>query len=117
MAVKIACGMMAMLLTGASVAGAQTAPRATPAMTLGAAGYYEVPAANVLVFSNWYDGLFADSKISGVEIIQQGTRIATNGDVRLSSTPGPVGRDRPPGRPQGRCGDRHDHRDAGVSRP
>ena len=44
-------------------------------MTLGAAGYYEVPAANVLVFSNWYDGLFADSKISGVEIIQQGTRI------------------------------------------
>ncbi len=88
MAVKIACGMMAILLTGASVAGAQTAPRATPAMTLGAAGYYEVPAANVLVFSNWYDGLFADSKISGVEIIQQGTRIATNGDVRLSSTPG-----------------------------
>lgn len=57
-------------------------------MTLGDAGYYEAPAVNVLVFSNWYDGLFADSKISGVEIIQQGKRIATNGDVRLSSTPG-----------------------------
>ena len=47
-------------------------------------GYYEAPGVNWLVFSNWYDGLFADSKISGVELIQQGVRTATNGDVRLS---------------------------------
>lgn len=46
------------------------------------------PATEVLVFSNWYDGLFADSKISGVEIIQRDRRIATNGDVRLAATPG-----------------------------
>ncbi|RIA35381.1 glycosyl hydrolase family 9 [Hephaestia caeni] len=59
-----------------------------PALTLGDAGYYEAPAVNWLVFSNWYDGLFADAKISGVELIQQGERIATNGDVRLSATPG-----------------------------
>ncbi|MCW2365882.1 hypothetical protein M2341_001329 [Sphingobium sp. B7D2B] len=59
-----------------------------PALRLGDSGYFEAPAANVLVFSNWYDGLFADSKISGVEIIQQDRRIATNGDVRLSATPG-----------------------------
>ncbi|WNO54028.1 glycoside hydrolase family 9 protein [Stakelama saccharophila] len=52
------------------------------------ADYYTAPAVNVLVFSNWYDGLFADSKISGIEIIEQGERIATNGDVRLSATPG-----------------------------
>ena len=56
--------------------------------TLSEAEYFEADGANVLVFSNWYDGLFADSKISGVEIIQQGERIATNGDVRLSPTPG-----------------------------
>ncbi|MBO9579277.1 MAG: glycoside hydrolase family 9 protein [Sphingobium sp.] len=65
------------------------------AVRLGPAGYLEAPAVNVLVFSNWYDGLFADSKISGVEIIQQDQRIATNGDVRLSATPGqwdPIGR-------------------------
>src|SRR3546814_18125965 len=62
-----------------------------PALTLGDAGYYEAPAVNWLVFSNWYDGLFADAKISGVELIQQGERIATNGDVRLSETPGPWG--------------------------
>lgn len=53
---------------------------------LNQAGYFEDRGVNVLVFSNWYDGLFADSKISGVEIVQQGERTATNGDVRLSAT-------------------------------
>ena len=60
-----------------------------------AAGYLEARGVNYLVFNNWYDGLFADSKISGVEIVQRGNRIATNGDVRLSATPGqwdPIGR-------------------------
>jgi len=40
-----------------------------------------------LAFSNWYDGLFSDSKISGIEIIHHGVRTATNGDVRLHATP------------------------------
>ena len=64
-------------------------------LKLNDSGYFESRGVNVLVFSNWYDGLFADSKISGVEIIQQGERTATNGDVRLSATPGqwdPIGR-------------------------
>ena len=64
-------------------------------LVLAEAGYYQAPAVNVLVFSNWYDGLFADAKHSGVELVQQGERIATNGDVRLSATPGqwdPIGR-------------------------
>lgn len=64
-------------------------------LRLNEAGYFEARGVDVLVFSNWYDGLFADSKISGVEIVQQGERIATNGDVRLSATPGqwdPIGR-------------------------
>ena len=42
---------------------------------------------NVLVFANWYSGLFSDSKLSGVELIHHGVRTATNGDVRLSPTP------------------------------
>jgi hypothetical protein len=50
-------------------------------------GYFETRGLNVLVFSNWYNGLFSDSKISGVEIIHHGVRTATNGDVRLSPTP------------------------------
>ena len=49
--------------------------------------YFEAPGVNIFAFSNWYNGLFSDSKISGIEIIQQGVRTATNGDVRLHSTP------------------------------
>lgn len=50
-------------------------------------GYFEARGVNVLVFSNWYSGLFSDSKLSGVEIIHHGERTGTNGDVRLSNTP------------------------------
>ena len=49
--------------------------------------YFETRGVNVLVFSNWYNGLFDDSKISGVELIHHGIRTATNGDVRLNATP------------------------------
>jgi endoglucanase len=49
--------------------------------------YFEQPGLNVMVFSNWYDGLFSDSKTSGVELIHHGLRTATNGDVRLNITP------------------------------
>lgn len=73
-------------LLGSAGATAQTG--ADESLRLNDKGYFEGPAVNVLAFSNWYDGLFADSKISGIEIIQQGLRNATNGDVRLSATPG-----------------------------
>ncbi|HUX56383.1 MAG TPA: hypothetical protein VMV77_05385 [Bacteroidales bacterium] len=49
--------------------------------------YFEARGLDVLVFSNWYNGLFSDSKISGIEIIHHEVRTATNGDVRLSPTP------------------------------
>jgi len=49
--------------------------------------YFETRAFNVLVFSNWYNDLFSDSKMSGIEIIHHGVRTATNGDVRLNPTP------------------------------
>lgn len=49
--------------------------------------YFENRGVNVLVFSNWYNGLFSDSKISGIELIHHGVRTATNGDVRLNDTP------------------------------
>jgi endoglucanase len=58
-------------------------------------GYFATRGLNVLVFSNWYDSAFSDSKISGVEIIHHEVRTATNGDVRLSATPGqwdPIGK-------------------------
>ncbi|MBC3764853.1 glycoside hydrolase family 9 protein [Neptunicella marina] len=49
--------------------------------------YFHKDGADVLAFSNWYNGLFSDSKISGVEVIQQGERTVTNGDIRIHATP------------------------------
>ena len=57
-------------------------------LVLNDSNYFEARGLNILVFSNWYDGLFDDAKISGVEIIHHGVRTATNGDVRLNPTPG-----------------------------
>lgn len=67
-ATKHVARVMAALLATAAPALAQTSSgraAAAPELTLNAQGYYEAPAANVLVFSNWYDGLFADSKCVG----------------------------------------------------
>lgn len=50
------------------------------------AGYFEKRGLNVLVFNSHY-GLFGDEKLSGVELIHHEVRTATNGDVRLNSTP------------------------------
>jgi endoglucanase len=49
--------------------------------------YFETRGVNIMVFSNPYNGLFSDSKMSGVEIIHHEVRTVTNGDVRLSATP------------------------------
>ena len=56
-------------------------------LRLGEHGYFEARGVNILVFSNWYNGLFDDSKISGIELIHHGVRTVTNGDVRLNATP------------------------------
>jgi len=57
------------------------------ALKLNALDYFEARGLNVLVFSNWYDVSFSDSKMSGIEIIHHEVRTATNGDVRLNPTP------------------------------
>ena len=49
--------------------------------------YFETPGLNVLVFSNQYNGFFYDEKTAGIELIHHGVRTATNGAVRLRSTP------------------------------
>jgi hypothetical protein len=49
--------------------------------------YFETRGLNIMVFSNWYNGHFSDSKMSGVEIVHHGVRTVTNGDVRLDPTP------------------------------
>lgn len=74
------------LSMGSAALSAQNVPASS--LHINDREYFEAPAVNIMAFSNWYDGLFADAKIGGVEIIQRGKRIATNGDVRLSATPG-----------------------------
>ena len=49
--------------------------------------YFESRGLNVLVYSNWYNENFDDSKMSGIEIIHHEVRTATNGDLRLEPTP------------------------------
>jgi endoglucanase len=50
-------------------------------------GYFVEPGVNLFVFNNPPGGLFFDSKTSGIEVIHQGERTVTNGDVRLLATP------------------------------
>jgi endoglucanase len=47
----------------------------------------ETQGMSVLLFHNAYHRVFGDQKMSGVELILHDQRIATNGDVRLSSVP------------------------------
>lgn len=47
-------------------------------------GYFEMQGLNVTVFSDFYP----DGHQTGVTIIQHGSRVAANGDVRLEPSPG-----------------------------
>ncbi len=46
--------------------------------------YFELPGLNVMVFED----IYPEGHQGGVGIIQQGVRVATNGDLRLEPTPG-----------------------------
>ena len=56
-------------------------------MQLNDLDYFEKTGANVLVYSNIYNGGFCDEKLAGLEIIQRGERIATGGGIRFMNTP------------------------------
>lgn len=76
--------LMLTVATGVMLAAAASAEP----LHLNDKGYFETRGVNVLVFANGANSLFNDAKIAGVELIQQGVRTATNGDVRLMPTPG-----------------------------
>lgn len=79
------CFKTALAIFAAAFAASTFAKDAT--LTFNDQEYFEAQGVNVLAFSNWYNGFFSDSKISGVELIHHGMRTMTNGDVRLHSTP------------------------------
>ncbi len=53
-------------------------------LTLNNEGYYEIPGLDVMVFNDFYP----EGHQGGLTIVQFGTRVAANGDVRLEPTPG-----------------------------
>ncbi len=79
--------LLSVSLCTLSVLFAGTLSAGPQALQLNEQEYFESRGVNVLVFSNWYNGMFDDSKISGIELIHHGVRTATNGDVRLHATP------------------------------
>ncbi|HEU0100378.1 MAG TPA: glycoside hydrolase family 9 protein [Allosphingosinicella sp.] len=79
-----------MFAAAASAAAAQA-----PQLRIVERGYFARPGLNVMVFNDYYP----EGHQTGVTIVQHGTRVAANGDVRLDPSPGqwspmPVARDR-----------------------
>ena len=64
-----------------SVAVGQKTP---PALRLNDEGYFDMPGLNVMAFQD----IYPEGHQAGLSIIQNGVRVATNGDLRLDPTPG-----------------------------
>ncbi len=79
--------LMTAIIAGSLLISCSTHKDSDNSLILNASGYFEATGINFLVFNNWYNGMFSDSKMSGIEIIHHGIRTATNGDVRLHPTP------------------------------
>jgi len=57
---------------------------AASGLALNHKGYFAEPGLDVMVFSDYYP----DGHQTGVTIVQHGTRVAANGDLRLEAAPG-----------------------------
>jgi endoglucanase len=55
-----------------------------PSLKLNDLDYFEMPGVNVMAFQD----IYPEGHQAGVSIIQNGVRVATNGDLRLDPTPG-----------------------------
>jgi endoglucanase len=60
------------------------AQQTTPELRLNDKEYFELPGLNVMAFQD----IYPEGHQAGVSIIQNGERVATNGDLRLDRTPG-----------------------------
>jgi endoglucanase len=72
--------VLLVLLCGASAALAED-------LHLNNLDYFETQGLSVLAYQNLFHDVFRDQKLGGIEIIQHGERIATDGEVRLLPTP------------------------------
>lgn len=77
--------ILARLMTGcAAFAMMAGTAAAEPALKLNEKGYFETPGLNVTVFAD----IYPDGHQTGVTVIQHGSRVAANGDLRLEPSPG-----------------------------
>ncbi len=53
----------------------------------GDVGYLETPGFNLFMYNGQFDNTFGDQHSAGIELIQSGRRIGTNGDIHLLPTP------------------------------
>ena len=60
------------------------AQQPAPELKLNDKEYFEMPGLNVMAFQD----IYPEGHQAGVSIIQNGVRVATNGDIRLDPTPG-----------------------------
>jgi endoglucanase len=51
-------------------------------------GYLQTPGFNLFMYDNTFDAALGDTKNAGIELVQSGRRIATNGDISLLDSPG-----------------------------
>jgi len=84
---KLLTGIILLALAGLFLLSNSCQNSSVPPLILNEKEYFETRGVNVLVFSNWYNSNFSDSKMSGIEMIHHGVRTVTNGDVRLGPTP------------------------------
>lgn len=72
------------LITLLVVLGISCSIKKVPKLEINNLGYFEMPGLNVMVFQDFYP----EGHQGGVGIIQNGHRVATNGDLRLEPAPG-----------------------------
>ena len=99
--IQYLCVLLVLLFTTPE-APSQTATL-NGALRINDEGYFEGPGLNVMIFDDFYP----EGHQGGVTIVQCGTRMAANGDVRLDPTPGQWS-------PVPKIGARHIDRDSGT---
>jgi endoglucanase len=72
------------LLAGLCSAAAWTSAAGAGELKLNDKGYFAAPGLNVMVFNDYYP----EGHQTGVTVVQHGTRVAANGDLRLEPSPG-----------------------------
>ncbi len=77
--------LLPLLASLAAAAFAAGPPLPAPRVT--ASGYLRAPGFNVMLYNSTYSPVFFDQKNAAMQIILYDRRIATNGSVRLLSTP------------------------------